>query len=240
MAKKINQPDSPIKKVQFAVWRPLLDSLSQYTEDACLRRDAFLSKAFSHEIALLRRSDFRNSDAAYQFIHKSLRELECKSATFNLPERLVADIEATCEARNIHKDCFFNRVLLLLVPFDQRALYDWLYDEQGLAGQLWSKLIENEDVTDYDDLMFSAIHAIKSRVEDDPLGLVRTVFTEHWGDEEPEYLDRDPLTRVIPPSKAMSIGGSAFDMVGFNVRLWDSLVPGTPSNDALKKVQLLL
>lgn len=240
MAKKINQPDSPIKKVQFAVWRPLLDSLVKYTEDACLRRDAFLSKALSHEIAQLRRSDFRNSDVASQFIHKSLRELECKSATFNLPEKLVADIEKVCADRNIHKDCFFNRVLLLLVPFDQRALYDWLYDEEGLAGQLWVDLIDQEDVRDYDSLMFSAIHAIKSRVADDPLGLVRTAFTEHWGDEEPDYLDRDPLTRVIPPRKAMSVGIGSFPMVGFNVRLWDSMVPGTPSNDELKKVQLLL
>ena len=64
--------------------------------------------------------------------------------------------------------------------------------------------------------MFSSIHAIKSRVED------------------------DPLTRVIPPRKAMSVGIDSFPMVGFKVRLWDSLVPSTPSNGELKKVQLLL
>lgn len=175
---------------------------------------------------------------ASQFIHKSLRELECKPATFNLPEKLAADIETVCADRNIHKDCFYR--VLLLVPFDQRALYDWLYDEEGLAGQLWVDLIDQEDVTDYDGLMFSSIHAIKSRVEDDPLGLVRTVFTEHWGDEEPDYLDRDPLTLAIPPCKAMLVGIDSFPMVGFNVRLWGSLVPSTPSNGELKKVQLLL
>lgn len=216
-------------KVQFVVWRPLLDALREYTEQACLRRDAYLSKALGHEVDVLATSQGKNSDLGREFLHRALKSLDCQSATFTLPASLIDRINQVCQDRNLHRDCFFNRVLLLITPKAQRTLYEWLYGGDEVTHQGWQALIAQLDSAELaHDHFYSSLHVIRQAVDEDPLGMVRKAvraFNEHGTDDEPEL--EDPLLLLIHPSRVFKNGQEAACLAGMNVLIDDAHVDGS-------------
>lgn len=216
-------------KVQFVVWRPLLEALREYTEQACLRRDAYLSKALAHEVEVLARCQGRNSDLGREFLHRALKGLDCQSATFTLPNRLIERINQVCQDRNLHRDCFFNRVLLLITPKAQRTFYEWLYGGDEVTHQGWQALIAQLDSAELaHDHFYSSLHVIRRAVDEDPLGMVRDAvgaFNEQRQDDDVEL--EDPLILLIHPSRAFRHGQEDACLAGMNVLIDDAYVDGS-------------
>src|SRR5690554_4634111 len=236
-----------LQKIQLRVWTPMLDSLKSYTEDACLRRDAFLAKVLDYELSVLEGCDFRNSDEAATYVHKELRGLKNTLATFSFPESLVQRLNAVAESRNIHRDCIFNRILLLLVPRNQRAIYNWLYRDvtDDIAEDTLQEGIEQNSVTFPGLFFYSSLHAVRDRLESDqelidPLGLIRDWIHEYQSEAIEDYFDREPLTRIIYESMKLKLPSGENPMTGFNVRFPDVLVPGTKDHEVINNFLLEL
>ena len=115
------------RKTSTRIWTPLLEKFTQRLDDACLRRDAWLSKVLERELdeleaaGTIRTFSFTeivpdrervNSDAARQFIAARLDALPRKLVTFTLPEALVHRLDTLCESKRIVRDSFFNRLIL--------------------------------------------------------------------------------------------------------------------------------
>lgn len=216
-------------KIQFVIWKPLLEALRDYTEQACLRRDAYLAKVLAHEIEVLARQTGRNSDLGREFLHRGLKSLDCQSATFTLPADLIDRINEVCRERNLHRDCFFNRVLLLITPKAQRALYEWLYASDDVTSVGWHALIDQLDTFEMaHNHFYSKLHIIRQAVDEDPLGMIREAvgaFNEKHAETEGE-LD-DPLILLIHPSKVFKTGDDAVCLAGLNVLIEDVFVDGS-------------
>lgn len=218
-----------LTKIQFTIWKPLLSALRDYTEQACLRRDAYLANVLDHEVDVLAKASGSNSDLAREFMHRALKSLDCQMATFTLPAELISRINEVCRERNLHRDCFFNRVLLLITPQDQKALYDWLYDGNDLTSSGWLALSDQMDVFELaHDHFYSTLHVFRQAVTQDPLGMVREAvgaFNEKHGDEEGNL--GDPLLMTIHPDKAFEAGDDYVCLAGLNVLIKDELVDGS-------------
>lgn len=223
-------------KIQFTIWKPLLESLRIHTDDACLRRDAYLAKVLGHEIEVLAEEEGKNSELARHYVHGALKSLDCQSATFTLPVELVNKINQVCEDKRLHRDCFFNRVMLMILPLDQQGLYDWIYSQSNVIHDAWNEANLNLDTpqTAYY-VVFSGLHTIRESVNSDPLGLVREVL-RLAAEINSEFDLEDPLCAVIGPEKKYKYKDMEYSLVGLNVILPDLHIPGSAEHDEMKKL----
>lgn len=231
-------PDTSKRKVLVSVWKPLLEALRVYSDEACLRQDAFLSRVLAHEIEQLSSSDFTNSNPSKTYLLKSLRKLETANATFSIPENVLNRIDSVCAQRNVHRDNFINRVLLLLVPRNPSQIYDWLYGETNLHINMLKLFNEHYGLSDIDELMFSALCSLRLKLDQDPLGLIREALLEFYIDEDD--LGPNPLLRKILPGHFLALGDEQFDMTGFNLQFPDAWLPESPESAETKAMMLLL
>ncbi|HQW03554.1 MAG TPA: hypothetical protein PLR30_13800 [Saprospiraceae bacterium] len=223
-------------KIQFTIWKPLLESLRIHTDDACLRRDAYLAKALGHEIEILAKAEGKNSELARHYVHGALKSLDCQSATFTLPVTLVDRINEVCAAKQLHRDCFFNRVLLMILPIDQRGLYDWLYSDNQIIYYAWQEAITEIDTFELAyGVVFSQLHTIRESVNSDPLGIIREVLSRA-AEKSTEFDLDDPLCVVIGNEKKFKFKDGEYSLVGLNVILPDLHIPGSAENIDMKKI----
>lgn len=223
-------------KIQFTIWKPLLNSLRNYTDEACLRRDAYLAKVLGHEIEVLAKAKGKNSELARHYVHGALKSLDCQSATFTLPVELVSRINQVCEEKQLHRDCFFNRVLLMILPLNQRALYDWLYSDKQVIYEAWQEAISEIDTSELAyGVVFSRLHTIRESVNSDPLGMIREVLSRAAEKDSAFDLD-DPLCAVIGPEKKYTLNDANYSLVGLNVILSDLHIPGSLEHGEMKKI----
>lgn len=230
-APKGRRKSAPTRKVLVNVWLPLLNSLREYSEEACLRQDAFLSRVLDYVARELANTAIRNSDEGREYLVKQLRKLETKAAPLSIAESTLEKVDVLCARMNVHRDCLINRVLLLLVPGQQRLVYDWLYETKDIHAEMFQAWNDAYGASDYDSLMFSAMHAVRTKLEDEPFGLIRPALREFY-DEEDGIVDRDPLTRL--KMGKFVINGESFDITGLNVNMPDAMVPGTPDHEEME------
>lgn len=227
-------------KIQFTIWKPLLESLRIHTDDACLRRDAYLAKALGHEIEILAKAEDKNTELARHYVHGALKSLDCQSATFTLPVELVNRINQVCEEKQLHRDCFFNRVLLMILPRDQRGLYNWLYSDSEVIYHAWQAAIDNIATSELAyGVVFSRLHTIRDSVNSDPLGMIRAVLSLA-AEKNSEFDLQDPLCAVIGPEKKYKFNDNEYSLVGLNVILPDLHIPGSAEHDEMKKIMDLI
>lgn len=237
--KKVARSNEDTQKIQLRVWTPMLESLKAYADSACLKRDAYLAKVLDHELSVLQRCNVKNSDKASAYVHKELRKLKNTLTTFTFPAPIVARLNEVSAKLNIHRDCVFNRVLLLITPKNQKDIYNWLYsgDVEDAANQAFLHGIDNHP--QYPDLFFySSLHAVRARLGEnpelaDPLGYIREWLDESLKDLLDDPLEREPLTRVIYPSMKLKTSTGSHCMVGLNVRMPDMAVPGTDDHQKM-------
>lgn len=227
-------------KIQFTIWKPLLEALRIHTDDACLRRDAYLAKALGHEIEILAKAEGKNTELARHYVHGALKSLDCQPATFTLPVELVNRINEVCEDKRLHRDCFFNRVLLMILPIDQRGLYDWLYSDNQVIYHVWQEAITEIDTSELAyGVVFSRLHTIRNSVNSDPLGIIREVLS-CASEKSTDFDLDDPLCAVIDHEKKFKFKGGEYSLIGLNVILPDIHIPGSAENTDMKKVMDLI
>lgn len=222
----MNTQTTPSSKIQFNVYRHLLSDLRQLTEDACLRRDSYLEKILENEIEILRAQKGRNTDLVRKYVYGSLRELDCQAVTITLSKELINTINEVCDEKNIHKDCFFNRILLLITYKDQKNLYETLYYADDSYHGLWKSFIEYSSDDPYErsfNYFKSGLLIIKDQVKSDSLGLIRESLVRYL-EAYPDYeiLYKDPLVQPINKGKVLKFRGLEVNIFGLNLILDDN------------------
>ncbi len=104
-----------IPKISVKIWRPILDKLEKKIGQACLRRDAYLTKVLEVELPQLDAEvSIPNSQASYDYVFSRLDVLDRKLVSLALPPELTARLNEICSRKLIVRDAFFNRLFLLL------------------------------------------------------------------------------------------------------------------------------
>jgi hypothetical protein len=122
---------TPRQKLTVRVWDRLFNLLVTRTDECCQRRDALLEQVLSNEIDQLR-SDLPlpNSQAARAHIEYHLKVLFAggkKQMSLALTQETAAKLEAVCQEKNVPRESFLNRLILLLVAkpgFIDQALFN--------------------------------------------------------------------------------------------------------------------
>lgn len=106
---------TPVTKTTVKVWHPLVAKLEARMNDACLRRDLYLSRLLVTEVEHLDREvAVANSSAAYDHVFERLDSLPRKPMSLALPPDVVDKVNEVCTRKRIVRDAFFNRLFLLL------------------------------------------------------------------------------------------------------------------------------
>jgi hypothetical protein len=132
----------PVSKISIKVWKPIIAKLNEKLRSGCLRRDAYLARVLEVELEWLDQEvSIPNSAASYEYVVSELDRFDRKLVSLALPPELTARLNDVCTRKNIVRDAFFNRLLLLLAaePKVIDALFfasessDWRVD-------VWSEL----------------------------------------------------------------------------------------------------
>lgn len=117
-------------KLTIHLWDRLFNLLVERTDAICLRRDALLERVIAHEIGYLREDlPQPNSSAARAHIEHHLKLLLARSSkqvSVALSPNTAEQLEAVCTEKNVPREAFLNRVILLLVAkpsFIDQALF---------------------------------------------------------------------------------------------------------------------
>ena len=104
-----------VQKISVKIWRPMIGRLDEKMAQACLRRDAYLTKVIEVELERLdEQVSIPNSEAARNYVADRLDQLDRKLVSVALPPELTARINEICGRKRIVRDAFFNRLFFLL------------------------------------------------------------------------------------------------------------------------------
>ena len=118
-------------KLTVRLWERLFNLLGERTEAICLRRDTLLEQVIANEINHLE-SDLPkpNSSAARAHIEhhfKLLLKSGSRQISLAMSPDIAKQLEAVCTEKNVPREAFLNRVILLLVAqpaFIDDALFE--------------------------------------------------------------------------------------------------------------------
>jgi len=233
--------EQTLRKTSTRIWTPLLEKFTQRIDDACLRRDAWLTKVLERELdeleaaGTIRKFSFTgdtpprervNSDAARRYIAARLDALPRKLVTFTLPEALVRRLDDLCERKRIVRDAFFNRLLFLLVAYDEHIDHLFFEDDRS-----WRSLLLEQT-----DLLSDAAEQFAQRIPGfrDPFCAIRDACSmEEW--QNPDDASQGYANPWYGPDRIYTVPITAdtfpgFDLSGLNVYLSDDHLPAATTD----------
>jgi hypothetical protein len=217
------------KQLLTRIWDRSEARLSELIEKAALRRDTYLDRVLAHEAdMLLREVPKPNSPLAHRFLQRKMRELPAKKVNLTLSQSTVHRIDQACKDRNIPRDCFINRVILMLVApssFYERMLG---FDPSVRIGEVLDSETREEF---FGENWPTSLYGVAYVVNDDPFRGIRFLIDEHNRRPNcdvsvdpflrvciiPEFFNRNPADGV-PPMEAL---------YALNCWLRDSSIPGS-------------
>lgn len=103
-------------KILVNIYSPLILLMKKKFDAACLKRDAYLDLVFKYESEFLMNEipQSGNSGEIKDYISKNIKKLNTTPVNFYLSKETIRLINTACEKRNVPRDAFFNRVILLL------------------------------------------------------------------------------------------------------------------------------
>jgi hypothetical protein len=134
-------------KISVKVLRPLFNKLSSKFDEVCLRRDAYLNHIFSNEIKELESDlSISNSLKTERLLYRSLKELDTVQVGINLSTELANRITEVCAAKRVPRECWMNRIFLLLVakPETIDSLFFSGY-EGNWRDEIWQRLLSDKE-----------------------------------------------------------------------------------------------
>jgi len=234
------------KKITAKVWEPILKKLDLKLDAACLKRDAYLSKVLSIELAHLDSEVvFSNSPAAHKFIADRLERLRPrKPVSFSLDESVIERLNDICARKAIVRDAFLNRMLLILAVAP--ATVDHLFF--GSEKDEWRRVVWKElkhDGPFYENTLYPLEHDI------DPFWGIRTGIEIYSEDDELvdfEMPESKATVRVRKNFKGDFFPRSGIytdlfndnqvkntDLYGLNCFIADWQIPGHPTKEEFEK-----
>ena len=222
------------KKILVSVWTHLIALLNKKVDKACLNRDAYLDHVLRHEAnKLIPEIEIPNSPEARAHLSQHLALLERKPVSFTLSPETIAAIDTNCQAKNIPRDCFINRVLFMLVV-DQRTFFIRL--AQFAPAEVWSNVLDSYGRIFDNHLLDGSLNLIHEMVTDDPFFAVRACIDIARQDDD-GFL---PHLHSIPMHKDL-LKDQVPSMLGLNCYLPDNMIEGRPAQiEAAKKMEDLL
>lgn len=214
------------RKITVQMWRPLIEKLNKDCAEACLNRDAYLDRVFSHEAKMLmsEAGDRKNSDAAASFVKKCFLELkDHRVVSFNVTTETANQILTACAEVNVWRDVFINRVVYLLVAKSSTFEHQW---DLVLEDHREAIFEEGFDIKAL--LLGPRLAAIRNFITDDPFLGLRAALRSGYPDSEGR-LHMQPLGN--PLGETAKERGFA----GFSTYLADSMVSGTAANKEHQK-----
>lgn len=181
-----------LKKISTKVWEPILNKLDKKLDAACLKRDAYLSKVLTVELAHLDSElVFPNSPEAHKFVSDRLERLKPRKAvSLSLDEDVVNRLNDVCGKKNVVRDAFLNRLLLILAFAPDTIDRLFFFSERDE----WRKTVWEElkhDGPFFENTLYPLEHVI------DPLWAIREGIRLY---EDPDGL----IEYVAPGSSAVS------------------------------------
>lgn len=215
-------------KLTVRVWDRLVNLLAERAEEICLRRDALLGQVIALEIDHLREDLAQpNSQAARRHIEHHLRALlsgsNGRQLSLALSPATVQRLEDACAEKNVPREAFLNRVILLLVAkpdFLERALFNVdPEDGRSLRSAVHQKFMVNLELTNG----FAPLPTIADILAD-----------PFWGYRE--------MTAVMAedagePMTFYSLQFTSEALCGLNCYVPDARVPGTAAYLATQQEQ---
>jgi hypothetical protein len=216
-------------KIQISLWTVLHDALNRLVEQSCFRRDALLERIVSSELPHLEKEiSIPNSLAAQRIIANHLVLLPRTAWTLQLSPETIRKLTAVCEAKRIPRDAFFNRLVLCLVATPKiLQIVFGLDDYRREVDRQWESPAEEHS--------WQCLRMMPDLVQD-PFWFIRAaleigsgesdVTTTFYGAYIPEGLFGNPRKSPLPGKKR------APNVLGLNVYLPDSMIPGHPAEKA--------
>lgn len=205
------------------IWDKTHAKFSKQMDEVALKRDAFLDRVLDHEAKqVLREIPKPNSKLAHGFLLRKVRELDSTKVNLTLSLRTFELIDKACTEKNIPRDCFINRVILMLVA--GRRFYAQLLEDDEFDSYVLDP--DNREEF-YGGFHLSSLDAIGSVVNDDPFRPIRYLikYANQQRARDLNPLLAIPVTPVMfnshPPPEAL---------YGLNCWLPDDYVPGTAAH----------
>ncbi len=165
------------KKILVKIWEPALTELNRMTNEAGLKRDYFLNNVFKHEAQMLKKEvPNPNSERVKKYISSELIKNSLKPVNLLLEAETIDEINNACKEKNIPRDAFINRVILLLTAtsevlgnlFFYRNYNDCIIDAMECGGA------DGEGAEYYASYSANIIDTITEFVNNDPFWLLRS------------------------------------------------------------------
>jgi hypothetical protein len=228
-------------KITIKVWTSILDKFEQKMEDACLRRDAFITKVLHVELDFLDSEvSIPNSQASYEYVSSEIEKFDRKLVSLALPPELTLRLNEICKRKRIVRDAFFNRLFLLL-SLKPKAIDSLLFqDAQNEWLNRYSKEYGN-DLSGFEHAIYPLEPAIN------PFWAIRDALSLYAADEGWEdYIEPtngktiqikreisgqvQPIDTVYATFLDQKVGGHT--LIGMNCYVPDWRVPGHASEKA--------
>ena len=130
------------KKILANVWKDLIGPLNGKLAALCLQRDAYLDKVFHSEALFLDEEvPNANSKEAKAYLSRQLALLERKQVNFALSAETIEVVDDVCRRKNIPRDSFINRVILMLLATDRPKYFNSKF---GVPFDYWDRVKEKE------------------------------------------------------------------------------------------------
>ena len=184
--------------ISVSVYEPLIDLLKRRMDAACLKRDSYLDRALRVEAEFLKNEIATpNSDKAKNYIFTQLKKLKLKQINLSLSQETIDAINSACEEKNISRDVFINRFLLLLTASDEvlnacfSVFSDYCYSETISDYMKDSSIDDFHSMTDMQFVPYytsNALDAIEEFITQySPFIRIRAIINkiiDDYGDEE--------------------------------------------------------
>lgn len=216
----------------------LAETFEQATNEAFLRRDAWLAHILQEELRLIGQelSGLRNSVAARKFIEAQLNERERKALTFTFPAGVVSTLKALCDEHGLVRDALFNRLVFMLC----RSPLEWaeltgvpseaVLIAAGGPAEPATQRTEFLPWLDYQGVASSTPVALASGELRDPFALHRHVLhflgDDYFADEKEAARWQEQSLWKLSLVRT-SIGAPRTSLAFLELYLPDDLVPGT-------------
>lgn len=232
-----------IPKISVKIWRPILDKLDKKIEQACLRRDAYLSKVLEVELGQLDEEvSIANSQASYNYVFSRLEALDRKPVSLALPPELTARLNEICGRKRIVRDAFFNRLFLLLTASPKVIDQLFFNGADDWRSEVWSE--HQHDGPFFQNVFYPLEPDI------DPLWPIRCGLAMSQDEDELEdYLEptsgkvirvrRSVLAETVEPvegiyTKIFHQKASGHDLLGLSCYVPDWSIPGHAAQQKLQ------
>lgn len=209
------------RKITVQMWVPLLDRLNELTTAACLNRDAYLDVVLANEAPMLMSEleGKKNSDVARGFVKRCFLDLkDLRPVSLTLTAATADAMAAACDAVNVWRDVFVNRVAYLLVAKTSALENQWDIRFEDHRSAIFDEGWEIKAL-----LLGPRLTAIRGFIQDDPFLGMRAALRQ-------EYPDTGGAVHALHLGNPSGRTPKQRGLLGLSTYLEDAHVPGTPKN----------